>query len=97
MVADQGHTLLAGIVGDLLYVEVGIGLGEIEVLICGPVTFPTDVPTLDKHAGNAVLSGKVDIFLDMGGVGSVVGTVVPCAVAEMHFPPHPDILHRFAP
>ena len=97
MMTYERYAFFTGIVCNFLDVEIRIRFGEIEMVVLWPISFPTDVPALDKHAWNAVFGREVDILFDMSRVCTVIGSIVPCAVAEMHLPPHADIFHRLAP
>ncbi len=97
MMAYESHTLFGGIVCNFLDIEIGIRLGEVKVIVGRPVTFPTDIPALDEDAGDAVLGSEVNVLFNIGGIRAVSRRSIPCAVAEVHVPPHTDILHRLAP
>ena len=69
----QLHTLGVSIVVESLDIEVRIRCDEIEDIVLpvvGPV-FPTNVPALNEHLGQAVGGGEVDVLAHLGVVGAV--------------------------
>ena len=93
VVADEPHASLARVRGEQRQVEVGIRLGEAEVLaVRDPVAVPALVPAFDQHAAEAVLRGEVDVALHVGVVGAVLLAAAPGGAVEVHLPPDADVL-----
>ena len=74
VVHDDLHALALSVVTELSHIEVGIRSDEVEdaILAVTEPVFPTDIPAFDQDGIEAMLRGKVDVFLDVLGVGSVL-------------------------
>ena len=96
--ADQRDALALGVRGDARKVEIGIGLGEAEVVAIGePVPVPADIPAFDQHSGYFVIGGEIDQLERIGGGRAMLGARRPALRFEMHSPPDADIFARFHP
>ncbi len=82
----QLDPFFAGVGGDAFYVEIGVGLDIVEVLVAAPV-LPTLVPPLEKDALDVVGRGEVDVPQGVFGGGAVARAMVPHLRAEVHAPP----------
>ena len=67
VVHDHLHALGFGIIMDALHVKIRIRGYEIidEILLITEPVFPSDIPSLDKHAIEAVFGSKINIALDI--------------------------------
>ena len=67
VVHDHLHALGFGILMDALHVKIRIGGYEIidEILLITEPVFPSDIPSLDKDAIEAVFGSKINISLDV--------------------------------
>ena len=74
VVHDDLHALALSVVTELSDVEVGVRGDEVKdtILTVAEPVFPTDIPAFDQDGIEAVLSGEVDVLLDVLGVGSVL-------------------------
>ena len=74
VVHDELHALALSVVTELSDVEVGVRSDEVKdtVLAVAEPVFPTDIPALDEDSIEAVLSGEVDVLLDVLRIGSVL-------------------------
>ena len=72
VVADQAHVLRLGVGREFLDVEIGVGLGEAELLaIAEPVTIPAHVPAFHQYAVQTIFGREVDV-LDHVLIGGTV-------------------------
>ena len=67
VVHDHLHALGFGILMDAFHVKIRIGGYEIidEILLITEPVFPSDIPSLDKDAIEAVFGSKINISLDV--------------------------------
>lgn len=94
--ADDLDPAFAGVTHDLCNVEVGIGLREVERLAAAPV-LPAFVPAFEQHPLNIVGRREVDMAFGVFGRRAVAVVHRPRLDAEVHAPPHADVLHRADP
>ena len=98
VVADQLHALGLAVGADALDVEIGVGLGEAELVAVGhPVAVPALVPAFDQHPAETVLRGEVDVLDGIGRCRAVPGTAAPGGDALVHLPPDAHVLHGLEP
>ncbi len=74
VVHNELHALALSVVTELSDVEVGVRSDKVKdtVLAIAEPVFPTDIPAFDQDSIETVLSGEVNVLLDVLRIGSVL-------------------------